>query len=134
MSDTNDLIDFIEEFSSKALLAIGGIKAELKETKPDTEIFSRIFRELHSIKAHAGFFGFNQLVTIAHKCETLIDLSRANQLNSNDEIIKTLRLAIDKIEAILIVISDTHKEGEHDCSKLIEMLDNLSTTLPDKND
>ena len=74
---------------------------ELNENPSDTELVSRIFRGLHTIKGSGAMFGFERLAAFMHDLETAFDLVRSGRLQISSELIDLTLSALDQIRAML---------------------------------
>jgi two-component system chemotaxis sensor kinase CheA len=74
---------------------------ELNENPGDTELVSRIFRGLHTIKGSGAMFGFERLAAFMHDLETAFDLVRSGRLQISSELIDLTLSALDQIRAML---------------------------------
>jgi two-component system chemotaxis sensor kinase CheA len=73
----------------------------LNETPHDTELVSRIFRGLHTIKGSGAMFGFERLAAFMHDIETAFDLVRSGRMESSAELVDLTLAALDQIPAML---------------------------------
>jgi len=74
---------------------------ELNENPSDTELVSRIFRGLHTIKGSGAMFGFERLAAFTHDLETAFDEVRNGRLQISSELIDLTLSALDQIRAML---------------------------------
>jgi two-component system chemotaxis sensor kinase CheA len=74
---------------------------ELNENPSDTELVSRIFRGLHTIKGSGAMFGFERLAAFMHDIETAFDLVRSGRMETSAELIDLTLAALDQIPAML---------------------------------
>ncbi len=74
----------------EGLIAMGNGEA-------DDELINAVFRAVHSIKGGGGAFGFEALVGFAHVFETVLDQVRSGKLSPNNEVVKVLLRAGDKL-------------------------------------
>lgn len=76
---------------------------EMSEGTSDAETVNAVFRAVHSIKGSGGAFGLEDLVSFAHKFETVLDAVRSNTLVADDKLMPVLLrsgdVLIDLIDA-----------------------------------
>lgn len=72
--ETRETIDEVEA----TLIIVERARSEGAE--PEAEVINRLFRSFHSVKGSAGFLGMNQLVTVTHAGENLLDAIRGGKL------------------------------------------------------
>ncbi|MDR3753007.1 MAG: chemotaxis protein CheA [Terracidiphilus sp.] len=73
----------------------------LNENPNDSELVSRIFRGLHTIKGSGSMFGFEKLASFTHNLETAFDEVRTGRLEISAELIDLTLAALDQIRALL---------------------------------
>ena len=74
---------------------------------PSIDDLNAIFRAAHSIKGGAGTFGFNDMTSVTHVLETLLDKLRKEELALRSEMIDAFLEAGDVLKAQL----DAHQNG-----------------------
>jgi len=57
------------------------------ETNPDGDTLNAIFRGFHTIKGTAGFMGFENIASLTHEAEDLLNKLRKGELEVTPEII-----------------------------------------------
>lgn len=88
VEESNELLDDAE----RALLT-------LEKTQDDLESAGQAFRDLHSFKGNAGFFGYAELEEVSHHAETLLDRIRAGVIVCDAVAVSFLLIAIDVLRA-----------------------------------
>jgi len=100
LSDTNDdpflqfKITFFEE-CNELLTDVEQYLADLESGSFENETLHAIFRAVHSIKAGAGAFSFQRMVTFTHKFENLLDELREGRLDVDEAVTETLFKGFD---------------------------------------
>jgi len=100
----NNAEQFKQSFREEAreiLTELESALLELNENPGDTELVSRIFRGLHTIKGSGAMFGFERLAAFMHDLETAFDLVRSGRLQIGSELIDLTLSALDQIRAML---------------------------------
>jgi len=95
----------------------------LEKNPDDREVFSRIFRTIHTIKGTCGFLAFQKLESVTHVGESLLSRLRDGTLDLNPEITTDLLAMIDAVRAILANIDATGTEGDGEYTDLITRLE-----------
>ena len=80
---------FFEE-AEEHLAALEHLLLTLDIAQPDPEALNEIFRAAHSIKGSSGMFGFDDLTSVTHVLETLLDKVRSGQIALQAEMIDVL--------------------------------------------
>lgn len=73
----------------------------------DMETTNLIFRLFHSIKGTAGFLQFNEVVKVTHEAETLLDLIRNGQVETDQRNTDVLCRTCDIVNSLLNQIEST---------------------------
>jgi two-component system chemotaxis sensor kinase CheA len=95
---------FKQSFREEAREVLTELEAALlalNENPRDTELVSRIFRGLHTIKGSGAMFGFERLAAFMHDIETAFDQVRSGRMESSAELIDLTLAALDQIPAML---------------------------------
>jgi two-component system chemotaxis sensor kinase CheA len=113
--------DFVTE-AEESLEKIDPLFVELEERGYDRELLNDIFRSMHTIKGAAGFLGFQGIVDVAHKAESLMKRLRDGEMQVSSEIITVILRSTDTIKLLLGHIKA--KDGvEEDVSAILADLD-----------
>jgi two-component system chemotaxis sensor kinase CheA len=100
----DDMAEIFEEFlveTRESLASLDQHFIDLESHPGDTGLLNEIFRSVHSIKGGAGFLGLNDLVTVAHGSENVLNKLRGGELAVSPEIIDIVLESVDVIKAIL---------------------------------
>ena len=71
-----DLAQFHDAFFDESFEALDSMEAALLKLNvgaPEPEVINTIFRVAHSIKGGSATFGFAEVASFTHTCETLLD-------------------------------------------------------------
>ncbi len=94
----------------------------LEKNPDDPEVFSRIFRTIHTIKGTCGFLAFQKLEAVSHAGESLLARLRDGTLKLRPEITTDLLVMIDAVRTILTKIDRSGNEGDDGYTDLIARL------------
>ena len=100
---------FFEE-AEEHLAALEHLLLTLDIAQPDPEALNGIFRAAHSIKGSSGMFGFDDLTSVTHVLETLLDKVRSGQIALQAEMIDVLLESRD----VLLQLLAAHKHETPD--------------------
>ena len=105
MSDGMEEIidDFITE-ADESLEKIDPLFVELEEKGYDSELMNGIFRSVHTIKGAAGFLGFQDIVDVSHKTESLLKKLRDGEMSVSSGLITLILKSVDMLKALLQII------------------------------
>lgn len=104
----------------------------LEKDPENQEVFSRIFRTIHTIKGTCGFLAFAKLEAVTHRGESLLSHLRDGTLGLEPNVMTTLLATIDAVRTILSNIESTGGEGDGDYSGLIADLEHLDRSAVEK--
>src|SRR5689334_24380682 len=68
---------------------------------PEPELIGTIFRVAHSIKGGSATFGFSEVASFTHTCETLLDELRGNRMQVTRNITDLLLKSVDVMRDML---------------------------------
>lgn len=124
VSESTELLDSIEE----SLLKV--------EEDPSNAVYlSTAFRNIHSFKGNAGFFGFKDLERVAHKMEAVLENMLDENLSADKEKIPVLLDMLDLIKGGVVRISEGEGgdiNGIDDMMKLLELELGLAPQEPEE--
>lgn len=100
----------------------------LEQQPDDSEILSRVFRTIHTIKGTCGFLGYSKLESVTHVGESLLARLREGELVLDPDIANTLLAMTDAVRQILSSIESVGDEGPGDYHSVIEALTAVQTT------
>jgi two-component system chemotaxis sensor kinase CheA len=106
---------FFEE-AEEHLAALEHLLLTLDIAQPDPEALNGIFRAAHSIKGSSGMFGFDDITSVTHVLETLLDKVRSGQILLQAEMIDVLLESRD----VLLQLLAAHKHETPDPSIQVE--------------
>ncbi len=103
------------------------------ESAGNPQALASIFRDFHTIKGTAGFYGFAKLQGLTHAAENVLGRMREGKLATSSDIISTLLSVADGVRKILASIEASGQEGIQDYKTLIANLqkfveDNANST------
>ena len=102
-----DLAQFHDAFFDESYEALDSMEAALLKLSigaPQPELIGTIFRVAHSIKGGAATFGFTEVTSFTHTCETLLDELRSNRMqvtrHTSDLLLKSVDVIRDMLRAV----------------------------------
>ncbi|MCL4458276.1 MAG: chemotaxis protein CheA [Nitrospirae bacterium] len=129
MADEMD--EIVSEFVTEAeetLEKIDPMFVELETRGEDKEILNEIFRGMHTLKGAAGFLGFQQIVDVAHRAESIMKRLREGEAALTKDLMDVILKSVDALKLLIYHIK--LKDGaEEDISELLTELDNELETM-----
>src|SRR3989304_2055073 len=101
---TEEMDEIIAEFITEAeesLDKIAPLFVDLEAKGFDKDILNDIFRSMHTIKGAAGFLGFQSIVDVAHKAETLMKALRDEEIKISTPLISVILKSVDMLKSLL---------------------------------
>jgi two-component system chemotaxis sensor kinase CheA len=102
MSDGMEEIiaDFVTE-AEESLEGIDPLFVELETRGQDKDLLNEIFRSMHTIKGAAGFLGFQSIVDVSHKMETIMKKLRDDEITISSRLMSVILKGVDMLKALL---------------------------------
>ncbi len=85
----------------------------------DSELINKVFRDIHTVKGGAGFFGLDTVQNLAHSMENLLGKMRDGDLHSENQLISLL---LDGSDLLRNMIHAPDKMESFDASGIIDSL------------
>ncbi|WP_071871761.1 chemotaxis protein CheA [Atopomonas hussainii] len=126
-----DMSQFLQVFFEETEEHLAALEQQLLTIdvdNPDPEALNAIFRAAHSIKGSSGMFGFDDLTSVTHILETLLDKLRSQEVSLEAEMIDVFLQARD----VLWQLMDGHRSGEPAAPKLGAEMSQRLQALTDK--
>jgi two-component system chemotaxis sensor kinase CheA len=124
MSDLSMLQDFIAE----SMEHLEEMESNLLQLEGDTgqlELLNDIFRSIHTIKGSSEYLGMENIATLAHRMENLLDRLRKGEKEFTDDIFDVFIEARDRIAALVKDVAQTQSE-QTEIDDLLDRIDALS--------
>lgn len=104
--DMNQYLDMFIEESKEHLQAINANLLLLESDPDNTQIVNEIFRSAHTLKGMAATMGFEDMASLTHEAENVLDLIRNHKLKINSDIMDVIFQSVDLIEGMVYNIID----------------------------
>lgn len=114
---------FIDE-SKDHLQAINENLLTLEQNPEDIAIVQTIFRSAHTLKGMSATMGFEDLASLTHEMENVLDLVRNGKLSMNSFIFDSLFKSTDSLEAMVLDIVEGGT-GKADVSSIVAALKSI---------
>src|SRR5271157_1651682 len=124
----DEMEEIIDEFvteASETLERIDPMFVELETKGYDKDMINEIFRGMHTLKGAAGFLGFQPIVDVAHRAESIMKRVRDAEIALSMELMDVILKSVDTLRLLIFHIKI--KDGvEEDISTLLAELDKAS--------
>lgn len=111
---------FIEE-SKEHLQACNEQLLELEKNPQDLSIINEIFRSAHTLKGMSATMGYEDLASLTHQMENVLDAIRNNRLTTTPKIVDVIFMAVDHLEDMVQSIA-SGGDGKKDVTDTVEKL------------
>ncbi len=123
MSATSSIRDTFFEECEDLLAALAEGLAAIEAGSTDPEVVNAVFRAVHSIKGGAGAFGLNDLVSFAHRFETVLDAVRSDRLAIDGTVLHTLQRSADHLAELVEAARDDTPVAAQTTAVFVAQLD-----------
>ena len=123
MSD--EMEEIISEFVTEAeetLEKIDPMFVDLETRGYDKDILNEIFRGMHTLKGAAGFLGFQPIIDVAHRAESIMKRLRDGDMTLTSDIMDVILKCVDMLRLLISHIS-AKDNVEENLSPLLSALD-----------
>jgi two-component system chemotaxis sensor kinase CheA len=130
---TIDLTQFHDAFFEESFEALDSMEAALLKLdigKPEPELINTIFRVAHSIKGGSATFGFSDIASFTHSCETLLDELRSGGMQVTTAISDLLLKTVDIMRDML---RSTQSKQPIDMQKASDVQFDVESMIAKKN-
>ncbi len=128
-----DLAQFHDAFFDESFEALDQMEAALLKLNPgapEPELINTIFRVAHSIKGGSATFGFSDVASFTHSCETLLDELRGNRMQVTSMITDLLLKSVDVMREMLRAVQ--HHEAV-DAQRIADLQFDLEMAILNKD-
>lgn len=122
--DMNQYLSMFIDESNDHLQSLNEKMLELESSPDDVSIVQVIFRSAHTLKGMAATMGFEDLSSLTHQMENVLDLVRNDKLKMQDFIFDTLFQSLDALQAMVEDIT-AGGEGKADVSHIVASLQSI---------
>ncbi|MDK8180710.1 chemotaxis protein CheA [Paenibacillus sp. UMB4589-SE434] len=122
--DLNQYLSMFLDEANDHLQALNEHMMELENQPEDVSIVQVIFRSAHTLKGMSATMGFEDLASLTHEMENVLDLVRNNQLAMDGFIFDTLFKSLDALEGMVSDIANGG-DGKADVSAIVKSLQSI---------
>ncbi len=119
---------FIEE-SKEHLQACNEHLLELEKDPENLQIVNEIFRAAHTLKGMSATMGYEDLASLTHQMENVLDAIRNKKIVFSPEILDVIFLAVDDLDAMVESIA-SGGDGKRNVEEVVEKLVQIEKGIP----
>ncbi|MGB9682044.1 MAG: chemotaxis protein CheW [bacterium] len=123
MNNQEYLPIFLDE-SRENLIRLNQLLLDLEKDPNNKGLLNEIFRIAHTLKGMSATMGFNNMATLTHNMENILDDLRKDKINADRNIINLLFSSFDALEKALESISTI---GNDEIPEIKEVIDRFKT-------
>jgi two-component system, chemotaxis family, sensor kinase CheA len=127
--NTDQYIEVFLDESREHLQAINDNLLKLEKQPTEIEIVQEIFRSAHTLKGMSATMGFEDIASLTHQMENVLDKIRHHELTVTTEVIDLTFAAVEALEEMVQSISEGNN-GKKDVTKLVSQLKQVETGKP----
>ncbi|PJN56050.1 Chemotaxis protein CheA [Paenibacillus sp. GM2FR] len=122
--DMNQYLTMFIDESNDHLQSLNENMLQLESNPDDIGIVQIIFRSAHTLKGMAATMGYEDLASLTHQMENVLDLVRNEKLKMQDFIFDTLFKSLDALESMVQDITEGG-DGKADVSSIVASLQSI---------
>ncbi|MFK4470565.1 two-component system chemotaxis sensor kinase CheA [Paenibacillus sp. RC73] len=122
--DMNQYLNMFIDESNDHLQSLNEKMLQLESSPTDLGIVQVIFRSAHTLKGMAATMGFEDLASLTHQMENVLDLVRNNKLAMQEFIFDTFFKGLDALESMVQNITEGG-DGKADVSSIVASLQSI---------
>jgi len=124
--DSNEYLEMFIEESNEHLQAINDQLLNLETDPENIAIVNEIFRSAHTLKGMAGAMGYEDLASLTHEMENVLDMVRNDKLTINSQILDVIFKCVDLIEKMVGSV-EQGGDGKEDVTAVVNELTMLKS-------
>ncbi|MEN2769040.1 chemotaxis protein CheA [Ornithinibacillus xuwenensis] len=119
--NTDQYIEVFLDESREHLQAINDNLLKLEKQPTEIDIVQDIFRSAHTLKGMSATMGFEDIASLTHQMENVLDKIRHNELAVSTAVIDITFSAVEALEEMVSAISEGN-DGKKDVTSLVSQL------------
>ncbi|RWZ60473.1 chemotaxis protein CheA [Halobacillus fulvus] len=119
--DTNPYLEIFIDESKEHLQAINDHLLKLEQSPGDLKIVNEIFRSAHTLKGMSATMGYQDLSSLTHQMENVLDGVRNEQIIVDASMLDVVFDAVDDLEAMVMDIAGGGA-GNRDVEQVVALL------------
>jgi len=126
MEEMQEIIDDFLVEADELISSLDTNLVALESTPDDLELLNEIFRAAHTVKGTSSFLGFEQVTSLTHKMEDVLNKLRKDELKVTQEIMDTL---LESVDILKVLLDNVRTKNDEELN-----LDNIIARLTASND
>ena len=122
--EKNQYLDMFIDESKEHLQAMNDNLLKLENDPENVAIVNEIFRSAHTLKGMAATMGYEDLASLTHIMENVLDGIRNHKIAVTTEILDVVFESVDDLEAMVFSIA-SGGDGKRDVTKVVALLEKI---------
>ncbi|OIJ17854.1 chemotaxis protein CheA [Anaerobacillus alkalidiazotrophicus] len=122
--ERNQYLDMFIDESKEHLQAMNDNLLKLENDPKNVNIVNEIFRSAHTLKGMAATMGYEDLASLTHIMENVLDGVRNNKIIVTSDILDVVFEAVDDLEDMVLSIANGG-DGKRDVTKVVALLEKI---------
>ncbi|MCR6107049.1 chemotaxis protein CheA [Salipaludibacillus agaradhaerens] len=122
--EKNQYLDMFIDESTEHLQAMNDNLLKLENAPDDHSIIDEIFRSAHTLKGMAATMGYEDLASLTHQMENVLDGIRNGKIAADSHLLDVVFESVDDLEAMVNDIADGG-EGKRDVTAVVAKLEKI---------
>ena len=131
--ETNPYLEVFIDESKEHLQAINDHLLKLEQNPQDLAIVNEIFRSAHTLKGMAATMGYQDLASLTHQMENVLDGVRNEKILVDGNMLDVVFDSVDDLEAMVVDIAEGGS-GERNVETVVAKLHSIETGEPVKTE
>ncbi|WP_078380877.1 chemotaxis protein CheA [Sutcliffiella halmapala] len=119
--ELSQYLDIFLEESKEHLETINNQLVELERNPENIEIVNEIFRSAHTLKGMSATMGYEDLASLTHQMENVLDMIRNHKLAVTSTLLDVVFQSVEYLEAMVFSIADGG-DGKKNVTDVVELL------------
>ncbi|PYZ93126.1 chemotaxis protein CheA [Salipaludibacillus keqinensis] len=122
--DKNQYLDMFIDESTEHLQAMNDHLLKLENQPGDYSIIDEVFRSAHTLKGMSATMGYEDLASLTHQMENVLDAIRNDKLKATSDLLDVVFESVDHLEAMVQDIANGG-EGKRDVTEVVAKLEKI---------
>ncbi|ADU30736.1 chemotaxis protein CheA [Evansella cellulosilytica] len=127
--EKNEYLDMFIEESKEHLQAMNSHLLELEENPENESIVNEVFRSAHTLKGMSATMGYEDLASLTHQMENVLDQIRNGVVKASSELLDVVFESVDHLEAMVEDIA-SGGEGKRNVKEVVSKLARIESGAP----
>ncbi|WP_223700215.1 chemotaxis protein CheA [Sutcliffiella deserti] len=119
--ELSQYLDIFLEESKEHIETINNQLVELERNPESVNIVNEIFRSAHTLKGMSATMGYEDLASLTHQMENVLDMIRNDKLAVSSTLLDVIFQSVEYLEAMVFSIADGG-DGKKDVSDVVALL------------